>query len=166
MNRVSLMRQRNLARLQSRNYAYKQFLQWFQRNEPALYRVAQKRLQLKEGARVQTVSGLAGFSWGGLFSSVVDTVKTAVPAALQYKQQKKIMDMQIKRAEQGLPPANIDDYMPAVKIEPKINENTEQAVTRVAKESIASGAKQLLLPLSLGFGALLLVMTSRRPQRR
>lgn len=93
--------------------------------------------------------GLGAIDWGGVFNNIVTTVKDAVPAYLSAKQQKEIMDMQLERAKQGLPPADISNYTPSIKVEPNINPETEKAITRVASETLTTGFKKLL-PWGIG----------------
>ena len=132
--------------------AKKRFVNWIKQHEPFIYRVARKRALLQQG---NALAGLGVIDWGTMFSSVVNTVKDVAPSILQARQQKKIMDMQMKRAEQGLPPANVEDYTPAIKISPQITPETEQAINRVAAQSVGSGLQKLILPIGLGVGALL-----------
>lgn len=134
----------------------RQYVEWFKRHEPFWYRVAMKRLDMQSSPSQNMLRGL-GVSWSGVFTSLVDTVKEAAPAYLQAKQQKEIMEMQLKRAEKGLPPANIDDYTPSVKIQPTITPETEQAITRVATQSLQSGLTKALPWIAGIVGAVLLL---------
>ena len=135
------------------------YIKWMKDNEPFLYRVGIKKAQLKN----QSLSGTMGaINWSGIFTNIGETVKQLAPAALQYKQQRKLLDVQVKRAEQGLPPLDVQDYAPAVRIEPQINEETEQAITRVAQQSVKTGAKQLMVPLAIGAALLVFVAVRRR----
>jgi len=129
-------------------------IDWFKHNEPFIYRVAMKRLQLKNNTGLAGVNQLGAIDWGSVLSSIGSTVKSVAtdvaPQYLQYKQQKKIMDMQLDRAKKGLPPANVDDYTPAIKISPQITPESEAAITRVAVQTSESAAKKMLPWLLIG----------------
>ena len=117
--------------------AQKQYIDWIRKNDPFLWEVAKKRLQLLKTEMGDTAPQPISIS--SIFSNLVETVKAAAPSLLQIKQQKDIMDMQIKRAKQGLPPANVEDYTPSVKIQPVITSETEAAITRVASQTLNEG---------------------------
>ena len=137
---------------QQKSRAKKQFLTWLKNNEPFVYRVARRRGELIN----PQLNGMGAIDWGNLFSQATETIKNLAPAYLQTKQQKQIMDMQMKRAEQGLPPANIIDYTPAIKIEPSITPDTQRAITEVAKDTITSSISKLAIPAAI-IGAVLLL---------
>lgn len=142
----------------------REFIEWVRRNDPFLYGVGQKVYDMTEAG-----TELGFINIGGLFRSIGTAAthlgKTAAniaPKILQYRQQKRVMDMQIKRAEQGLPPANVQDYTPAVKIAPEITPEAERAMTNVAVKTVretTSGAAKWLIP---GIGIALLLMGRRR----
>ncbi len=137
-------------------------IEWFKKNEPFIYKVAMKRIALENNQ----LSGWAdiGASVGKVFSSLTETVSNIAPTYLQYQQQKKVMDMQMERAIQGLPPANVEDYTPAVKIEANVTPETEQAITRVAQQTIETGA-QKMMPVILAGGGLLAFLLLRKKGR-
>jgi hypothetical protein len=146
----------------SRVVAQKRFIRWMKHNEPFLYRVGLRRMQLqKHNSLSATEPEKSGFSWSGLFTNLVDTVKSVAPTYLQAKQQKRIIDMQMKRAEQGLPPADVQAYTPAIRIAPEITPDTQRVITQVAKDSISSGTRNMLLLGGLGLGALVLLKRKR-----
>lgn len=141
-------------------------IQWFKKNEPFIYRVALRREQLKKVGN-QNLNGMGAFDWssigtkvGDIFGSLTSTVSSIAPEYLKYRQQKKIMDLQLERAKKGLAPINAQDYTQAIKLDPQINEQTEEAITRVAKQTNESAIKQAL-PYMLGFGALALLTLKR-----
>lgn len=126
-----------------RHRAQYQFVKWMQHHEPFLYKVGVRRAQLQR-QHMSGVDGMGAIDWSGIFTNISDTIKNIAPTVLQAKQQKQIMDMQMKRAEQGLPPANVEDYTPAIKIQPSFTPESEQAITRVAKATIDSGLTKTL----------------------
>lgn len=148
----------------NKELAAQQAVEWFRINEPFIYHVAAKRLELKN-------AGLAGVDWGSMLSSIGSTLKSVAtdvaPQYLQYKQQKRVMDMQMKRAESGLPPANVEDYAPVVRIAPEITPETEQAITRAAIKTSESAANKMLPWLAIGgLGAVLIFMKMGKKRRR
>ncbi len=142
--------------------AKKAAIDWFKQNEPFMYKVAMKRIELENNQLAGW--GDIGASIGKVFSSLTDTVANVAPTYLQYQQQKKVMDMQMKRAESGLPPANVEDYTPAVKIQAEVSPETEQAITRVAQQSIETGA-QKMMPFLLAGGGLVAFLLLRKKGR-
>lgn len=107
----------------------KGFLLWMKANQPVLYDAYAKRMNTRAG----TMKGLRGLGDGTdpynlavadpvaattaapATSNWVDSIKSAftgvaqiVLGGVQLNNQKKILDMQLQRAQQGLPPLNID----------------------------------------------------------
>ena len=137
-----------------------EFVKWLRDNDPFLFNVAVKRHQML----TQNVGGL-GFSFSDLnfadiATTITDTVKSVAPALVQYKAQSKILKMQLDRARQGLPPADVETYTPVIKTEVSASPEMERAATRVAQESIRTGFGEFskLMPLiiigGLGFALL------------
>lgn len=91
--------------------AQKQFIEWLRVKDPVLYNMALKRM-----ARKQKMNGFLD-----IFKSVVDVVKDVGPKVVEMKNQKKILDAQIKAAQAGQAPLNIP-YTPVV-----ANPNSPQA---------------------------------------
>lgn len=134
---------RHLKKTAGRLNPKKQALHWVKRNDPVLYKTALKRhLQARKG-----LSGVGGIS--DFFTTLVDTAKTAVPIVTQYKAQGKILKAQLKRAEQGLPPLQVDDYSPVLRVEPSFGTSGNT----IAKYAI---------PIAIGVGALILLNRKRR----
>lgn len=142
-----------------------EFVQWVKQNDPFLYQIAIERYKLKNAGQ-----GL-GFDWGsigGVFNQLVTTVKEVAPSVVNMQAQKKILDLQIKRAEQGLEPLNVDQYTPAVRVEPVITPETQQAAKNIATETIKQGIGEIKLPLLLLGGGILaaFLMRGRGGRRR
>lgn len=135
--------------------AQKEFVRWVQQNDPFLFEVAKKRLAMRQD--------MGAIDWGGIFKGVADTVKNVAPTLVQYQSQKKVLDMQMKRAEQGLPPADVQNYSPVVRVAAEMTPETEAAATRVAQQSVKTGVSELM-PLFLlgGLGAFFLLNKKRR----
>lgn len=129
--------------------AKKQFLHWLRENDPYLYNVARYK-HANEGG-LGTVVNPQGTS--SFFSSVVDTVKKLGTSVLQYKSQKKILDLQLKRAEQNLPPIDASMYTPTVKVEAAVTPEMEQQARRVGIDLVKQGAQEFK---PIFFGALIL----------
>ncbi|PCI44008.1 MAG: hypothetical protein COB41_05585 [Proteobacteria bacterium] len=127
----------------SKESAAKAFFSWLSKKDPFIYRVIMKRHELERGEYQNLGNFFSSFDWSGLLKGAADTIKNVAPQVMKYKQQEKILDMQLKRATQGLPPANVDDYTPSIKIAPQITPATEQAITRVAVNASAGIAKNM-----------------------
>ena len=120
------------------------FLSWVKSRHPKIYRMA----LLRAGSRSGRLSGL-GQETESWWSKMATGIQEMIPAALQYRQQKDIMKMQLQRAQAGLPPANVADYTPVLKIE-----------TELAPETRAAFIDQLGKPVifgALALGAFLLL---------
>jgi hypothetical protein len=147
------------------NESAKAFFKWLSVKDPFVYRVVMKRYEL-DGDRQESELGsfFGSFDWGGMLKSAADTIKNVAPDILKYKQQEKILDMQLKRAKQGLPPANVADYTPAIKISPTITPKTEQAITRVAVKASTGIAKNMQYGMFAlaGVAAIFLLMKMRK----
>lgn len=145
--------------------AKKDTLLWFKKNEPYIYRVAMRKMEIDQGGELGAIEwGAIGSSIGKAFNSLTTTVSNLAPQYLQFQQQKKVMDMQLKRAQQGLPPANIQDYAPVVKLEPSITPETEAAITRSAVQ-VTNSAAQKMLPFLIGGGLLGAFLLFRKKSR-
>lgn len=78
----------------------------------------------------------------GWFERITDAVTEIAPKYLEYRQQAEILDVQLDRARQGMPPLRTDEYAPSVQLglDP-------QTVERIADEAArrAAGAGQALM---------------------
>lgn len=126
--------------------AQKQFEKWVSNNDPFLYEIALKKYELEN-------KELAG-GVGDFFSSLVDTVKKVAPTIITYKGQKKILDVQIQRAKNGLPPLQADQYTPTVKVQAELTPENERAAQRIAINTAKEGVKDMQ---KYFFGGLLLL---------
>ena len=120
--------------------AQMQFLGWLRGFNPTAYRdaIASANRSTARSSR-SMLSGLGSW-WGSLTgalssigSNVASAAKTVVPGLLQYEGQRKIMDLQIARANQGLTPLNTSQLtLPAFQVQvapsPKITASLTHAV--------------------------------------
>lgn len=153
----------------SNTLAQRQFLVWLKNNDPFLYRTAIKAAEIRAG-KTNPLDGL-GFDWGSIassvgttFNNVAKSIGDLAPTYLQYKQQKDVIKMQLKRAEQGLPPANVEDYSPVVRIAPQITPETEAAISRVATQSVKQAGNKMIYPI-IGVGVLALILLVKKRGR-
>lgn len=114
----------------------KMFILWVKKNNPKLYRAA-----LMQANKGQNLLGM-----GGWLDTMVTTITDVAPKYLQYKQQKKVMKMQMKRAARGLPPANVADYAPVIKTEIEIAPETRKSIMR--------DTGKMMSPYMIGAGVL------------
>jgi hypothetical protein len=132
--------------------AKKSLAQWVKNNDPFLFEVAKARYALEQG-------GLSGFS--DFFTSLTDTIKDVAPSLINLQSQKKILDIQLKRANQGLPPLETAQYSPVIRVAPEITPATEQAAKNIAVESLKGGFKSMAPLLAVG-GLLAFLLLRRR----
>lgn len=132
-----------------------QHIEWFRKNEPFLFRVAQHI----HAMNTQQV----GFDWGGLFTSIATTVKDVAPAVAQVYTQKKVIDAQLARAKAGLPPLETSQISPTVKVEAALSPESEVAAKQIAIDATRQGVLDFtsqMKPIffgALALGALLLL---------
>lgn len=135
--------------------AKRQFVEWVKNNDPFLFEVAKARYDLEQG---DNLNGIADF-----FTTLTDTVKNVAPSLINLQSQKKILDIQLKRANQGLPPLDTAQYSPVIRVAPEITPETQRAAQQIAQQTVATGAQKLMLPMALlGGGILLAVMMKKR----
>lgn len=143
----------------------RQFAKWLKKRDPFMYRLAIKRHQLSSGKKIRQ-KGLSGYDvdegMSGVWDSIADTIKQIAPTIAQYPYQKKMLNLQLKRAEQGLPPIDTAQYAPAIKIAPQITPESEAAITRMAKDTLGAGLKKFIVPLVLVGGGLFLYLRKKR----
>lgn len=116
--------------------AQQAYIEWVKQNDPFVYQIALERYKLKQQGLGSTAPQP---TTGGFFSSLIDTVKNVIPAVLSYKQQSKVMNMQIERAKNNLPPIDASAYAPVVKVEAAITPESEAAAKRIAMETVRNG---------------------------
>ncbi len=141
------------------------FVQMIKRTHPRLYAIAKARIGEPPagmgGLGQKIVSGeptvtATTSTW---FSRLTDTLTTLAPTYLQYQSQKELLEIQLQRAQQGLPPLETTQYAPAVQI------GLDPAQTREAIAAAGGQAADFLrqpMVLAAGAGLLLLVMMRRR----
>lgn len=89
-----------------------QFFTWLQREMPGLYREVQTR-----GA------ALAAIDFGAILGNVKDIAQTY----LTYDAQRRLVNLQLDRARQGLPPLDTENYSPSINA--GINQGTRNDIT-------------------------------------
>lgn len=102
-----------------------QFLTWLKRNNPGLFQAALKHAETAKASFVEQTgnpAALSGLGWsltesGGAvaepkswWSSLAEGITQAGTAYLAYKGQKAAIDMNLARAQQGLPPMDYSSY--------------------------------------------------------
>lgn len=97
----------------------------------------------------------------GWLDKLIGAASTIAPAYIQFKQQQDILDMQIERAKQGLPPLESAYIAPTVRVEAGM---TPEMMT-TARRGITEGLQNIAIPAMLIGGVLLLTMGGRRRRR-
>lgn len=126
-----------------------QFVNWVRKNDPFLYAVAKKRAELVKSDE------LNGIDIGGFFNNLVDTVKSIAPTVITYQGQKKILDVQIQRARNGLPPLDSSQYTPTVKVEAQLTPENERAAQRIAINTVKESAQGMQKYMLIGIAGVL-----------
>ena len=131
-----------------------EFINWMRQNQPFIFEIALERANLLDQGLGNISENVTGF-----FNNLVDTVKNVAPQYINFRQQKKLLDIQINRAKNNLPPLDADKFTPAIKIAPVITQETAEQAKEIARKSISDNSNKLLL---LGGGVLALVFLMRR----
>lgn len=141
--------------------AKEQFINWLETNDPALYVVIKKRLEIE---RSKNGLGNVDQTQPSIWQTITQTIKDVAPTLVQLPFQKRLLDAQMKRAEQGLPPLNVDDYTPTMKIGATITPENEAALTRIATETAKSGIGDALKKSApfIGGGILLWALLGKK----
>ncbi len=124
----------------------KQFLHWMKLNQPAVYAAATRSANETAtlGAADTTPAPTQGQGWWGNF---IDAAKQLVPVIVQAKSQKDILDVQLTRARQGLPPLNTSQIAPTVQIQ----------------AGLTPALKRVLVPaMMIGVGLLFFMMSKKK----
>lgn len=124
--------------------AKKQFIQWVKINDPFLYAVAKQR-------GTNELNGIGDF-----FNNLVNTVKEVAPQVMQYNRDRRLLDAQVARAQQGQPPLPTPPtYTPSVPPAQQGTPQFTQAATAVAQEADNKKSGNTALILGAGLVATL-----------
>lgn len=126
------------------------FINWVKTKHPDLYSKIISRI----GNQPQALNGLgkdSGSSWFDSFSTVLNSLGTSV---LQYKAQKKLMDMQMQRAQSGLPPLQAAEYAPVIRTQVETGPETRKV--------IADTGSKIMLPVAIGVGVIALAFLMKK----
>lgn len=117
------------------NIAQEQFVEWVRTNQPTLYEATIARIGV--GASDQQ-------SW---WQSFIGAAKELVPVVVSARSQKRLLDVQMKRAQRGLPPLNTAQIAPTVRVQ----------------AGLTPELKKLLIPAAIiGFGLLAFFMFKKK----
>jgi hypothetical protein len=99
--------------------AGRKFAHWIKGEFPALYADAARRsgfAGLGQDAKAGVPTTTAVAEQPSALQRFVTTITSLAPQYLQYRAQKDLLDVQLDRARQGLPPLRPTDYAPAVQL--------------------------------------------------
>lgn len=135
------------------------FVQWLRKTQPRLYALAKQRIgEPPTGLGALGQEATTTTNGGTWFSNLTDTLSTLATTYLPYKQQKDLLDVQLERARQGLPPLDTSQYATAVQV------GLDPEQTRAALQQAGGAAVDFMtqpMVLMAGAGLLLLVMMRR-----
>ncbi len=90
------------------------FVQWLKVSDPFLYDVAVKAQKIKDKKDQEGLGGIFDLvktiNFKEFAKTAIDTVKDVAPKVIEFKQQKDLLDVQIKRAQAGLPALDTSQY--------------------------------------------------------
>ena len=89
------------------------FMAWVRREHPILFRAAEKQASKAGLGQVEAKTAGTGLT---IWQRLVNTVTDIAPQYLQYQAQKDLLEVQLQRASQGLPPLDPTSYAPAVQV--------------------------------------------------
>lgn len=146
----------------SKAEANAEFVAWLQEAYPEIVAAMVEALESDDVIRAGD-GGLGAAEGDGFMSRLVEMTETVLPAYLQYQQQSDILDVQLDRARQGLPPLRVDAYAPSMQIA-----LDRQTVTRFADEASLRAREfaRSPLPWILGAGVLATLFFMSRRKRR
>lgn len=128
----------------------RQFLNWIKDWAPQLYVVAKRKAD-QEDAQDNTLGSLTGW-----FDTFTDSLTKVGGQYLQLRTQKDILDAQMERMKQGLPPLQTSEYAPTVAVKP------DAGTTREITGAIGAGFGSMLPWIAGGIGLMFLMGRKRR----
>ena len=91
----------------------RQFVSWMAKNHPAMMEQVKNRIDANQMGAAADPTEKPKSIW----QSIVGGIKDLGPAYLQFQNQKKVLNMQMKRAQKGLPPLNVEQLSPTVRVQ-------------------------------------------------
>lgn len=146
---------RGVARGPVKPAAAEKFLAWVSAMHPKLFDAALKRANARASSTLGQVDAKAASEPGPL-DRLLTTIQTLAPVYLQAKAQKELLDVQMDRARQGLPPLDPRQYAPAVNLSVDPNLMTD----------VGERMRPLLIYGGIALGAVFLLSQMGRGRRR
>ena len=135
----------------NRHRSRQQFVSWLKREMPKVWALAKARV----GEAPAGLSGLGQNETETWWQKLTGTVANIGQSVLAYQTQKELLDIQLKRAEQGLPPIETAQYQPTVRV--GVDPETARYAVEYAGETIGEKLGPLLWIIPAGL-VLLFVM--------
>ena len=124
-----------------------QFVTWLQNKHPELWNAILTKSEL---GQAETTAQKKSF-----WDKIMDTVTTIGPAYLQYEAQRKMLKLNIERAQQGLPPLDPDVYGAVPTIRTEVDISPE--IAGRLKEGIMGIGMNTLLLVGAGLAVFMLM---------
>lgn len=146
-----------------------QFITWLRKKHPELYSTAMRRTEkwrrqaAAQTGRPATLEGLGQTKGGAVeeqsFWQKLSSGITALGTTyLTYKVQKDSMDINLARAEQGLPPVDTSFAAPIVRTQIDISPEIAARLQETGGEAM----RKMMMMGALGIGAIVLMMGMRK----
>ena len=145
--------------------AQNQFLIWLKNNHPRLFAAVQRKVKAGQLAGLGATASSTSTSSGGtnLWGQITGAISNLGTAYLTYTTQQKVLDTQLQRAKQGLPPLNASQLqMPANQVQVGVSSQTGQQIA----SGLTQGMKAYALPLGIAAVGLVAVMAMGKGKRR
>jgi hypothetical protein len=133
----------------------KEFLIWLAQKNPKLLKIALKNAEIQRA--IAKKLGHVGHV-EGVWETIADTVQKVAPALVQSKIQLDMYKINVKRAEQGLPPIDNTAITPTIKVQTELGPETRQELTKTAEK----GLSKLITPALIVGGVFLFAMMSKK----
>jgi hypothetical protein len=150
---------RGLARAAIREKPAERFLAWVKLAHPRLFAAAVQRAGVTANGNGARLGQVAPAPTQSALDRVLSAITTLAPAFLQAKAQKDLLEVQLDRARNNLPPLDPTQYAPAVQV------SVSPASAAAAASAAGAAARPYLIWGAVGLGVLF-VVTQLQKRRR
>lgn len=131
-----------------------QFLDWMKRTNPELYRKVMSKATGETGMSAYMDNGLGQDTKPSLWERITSSISEIGTAYVGYQAQSEMMDINLERARQGLPPLDAASMAPVVRTQVEITPEIAASL----KDAGMAGLQRVLLFGGLALAAVFLFM--------